>query len=243
MLHRNDITNIEMNSPEWKQFRAGKFTSSLIHNVMGESLSTKGAISYIYHKVGEHLTGINNDKEFEFDEDIEWGKLYESEAINAFGLRMGIQFLVTQKLIHKPSSMYSTTPDCLWVHGQCKIDDNEYNVSTGEAKCPRTYKNFMEFSLCETPRDVFKINKKIFWQTIDQMHQCGAAIGYLFAYHPLFPEGLNLKIIEFKKMQLWDEFKLLTDRKKQLLVEFERVKTQFLYRINKLTPTLATYPV
>lgn len=228
MLHKSNITNIEINSEEWKKFRAGKFTSSLIHNIMGEDISTKGAVSYIYHKVGEDLTGINNDKEIDFDEDLEWGKRYEPEAINAFGIKMGVSFLVTQKLISVPNTRFSTTPDALLVHGECKIDSNEYNVSTVEGKCPRTYKGFVELFLCETPMDVYRISKKYFWQTVDQMQQCGSSTGYFFVYHPLFPKECNIKVIEFKQMQLWKEFKLLTDRKRAVLMKFNEIKAKIL---------------
>ena len=59
---------------------------------------------------------------------------------------------------------------------------------------------------------------------IDQMHQTGAAIGYFWVYHPLFPEGSNLKIIKFSKMELWDYFKKLADRKKIALQMYEEVR-------------------
>lgn len=229
MLHKSHITNIEVYSEEWHKHRIGKFTSSRISCLCGDDGIGKGAMTYIYQKVGETITGIPNDKEFvDFDEDLEWGKKYEDEAIRAFGRKMGVQFLVTQKLISDPGNQFASTPDALWVHGECILDSNEYNVSTAEGKCPRTYHNFLPMYLCDTPADVYKLKKDYFWQTIDQMHQCGAAIGYFFVYHPFFPEGSNLKIIQFRKMELWEYFKKLADRKKQAIQKFEEIRLKML---------------
>lgn len=193
---------------------------------MAEDGLGKGAMSYIYQKVGEKLTGQSNDKEIDFDEDLDWGKHYEPEAIQAFGRAMGLKFLVTQKLISDPESQFASTPDALWVKNECLIDSSEYNVSTAEGKCPRTYHRFIPFFLCKTPADVYKVDKVYYWQTIDQMDQCGAAVGYFFVYHPYFPEGSNLNIVTFKKMDLWDDFKKLSARKKMAVQKFEEIYLQ-----------------
>ncbi len=228
MLKKSYITNIEIYSDEWHKFRLGKATSSRMSAILGAEGFGKAGETYVYQKVGELLTGQSNDKELDFDEDLDWGKMYENDGIKAFAKKMGIDLLVTQKLISNPEGQFSTTPDAIWVHGECKIDTSEYNVSIAECKCPRTYHNFIPKFLCKTPRDLYKINKPNFWQTIDQMDQCGAAKGYFFVYHPYFPEGSNLGIIEFRKMELWDEFKLLASRKKEFLQRFEETRLQML---------------
>lgn len=228
MLKKSHITNIEIYSPEWHKHRLGKATSSKMAAITAEDGFGKAATSYIYQKVGEVLTGQSNEKEIDFDEDLDWGKHYEPEAIQAFGNAMGIEFLVTQKLISDPSGQFASTPDAIWVKNECILDDSEYNVSTAEGKCPRTYHRFIQFYLCKTPMDLYKVDKTYFWQTIDQMHQCGASVGYFFVYHPYFPEGSNLNIITFKQMELWDQFKLLADRKKLFLKTFQEVKAKML---------------
>lgn len=228
MLKKSHITNIEIYSDEWHEFRRGKFTSSKMVSLMGEDGLTKGSLTYIYQKVGEEITGISNDKEYDFDEDMEWGKKHEPEAIRAFGNKMGIDFLVTQKIISNPGTRFSSTPDAICVHGECKLDDSEYQVSSAEGKCPRTYHRFIQFFLCKTPLDLYKLDKNYFWQTVDQMDQCGAAVGYFFVYHPYFPEGSNLNIITFKKMELWDYFKRLAARKKEAVQKFENIRQEML---------------
>ena len=228
MLKKFHITNIEVYSDDWHKFRLGKATSSRMHHITGAEGWGKAADTYLYQKVGESLTGQSNDKELDFDEDLEWGKLYETEAILAFAKKMKIDILVTQKIISDPEGQFSSTPDAIWVHNECIIDSSEYNVSTAEGKCPRTYHNFIPKFLCKTPMDLYKINKSDFWQTIDQMDQCGAAKGYFFVYHPYFPEGSNLNVIEFRKVELWEQFKLLSARKKMFIQKFEEVKSKML---------------
>lgn len=224
MLKKSHITNIEIYSDAWHGFRRGKLTSSRMVSIVGEKSIPETGNNYIYQKVGEELTGVSNDKEIsEFNEDMEWGNKYEPEAIKAFGKKMGVEFLVTQKLISAPGSRFSSTPDAIWVHGECLLDSDEYNVSTAEGKCPRTYHRFIQLYMCKTPMDVLKIDKTYFWQTIDQMQQCGAAVGYFFVYHPLFPAGSDLNIVTFKQMELWDYFKKLSDRKKEAIQKFEEV--------------------
>lgn len=228
MLKKAHISNIEIYSEDWHRYRIGRGTSSKIHAICGAEGFGKAADTYVFQKVGEFLTGKSNEREFEFDEDLEWGKMYEPQAIEAFAKKMGIKLLVTQKLISDPNGIFSSTPDAIWVHGECKIDTSEYNVSTAEGKCPRTYHHFIPKFLCKTPADLYKISKENFWQTVDQIDQAGAAVGYFFVYHPYFPEGSNLNIIEFKKMDLWEHFRLLSVRKKQFAQRFEEIRQKML---------------
>jgi hypothetical protein len=234
MLKKSHISNIEIYTEAWHTNRLGRFTSSKIFSLCAESIDNKAAMTYIYQKVGESLTGVSNDKELDFDEDLEWGKLYEPDAIRAFGKAIGQQFLVTQTLICDQSTKFASTPDCILVHGECKLDATEYNVSTAEGKCPRTYHNFIPYFLCKTPQDLYQLSKRYFWQTVDQMHQAGASKGYFFVYHPYFPPECNLNIIEFRQMELWKEFKLLADRKKQAIQLFSEIREKMM---NKLPHT------
>lgn len=228
MLHTDHISKIQIYTPEWNVARLGRFTSSRIHCLCGEEPFTKGAMTYIYHKVGEKLTGHTTaeDESIE-DENTAWGNQYEPAAINEFGRKMGLKFLAVQKLIMNPESQFSSTPDAIWIKGVCK-NQYEYNVRTVEVKCPRKYHKFIPYYLCVTPTDAKKANPVYYWQTIDQMDNCGSAVGYLVFYHPLFPEGSNLRIIEFDKMKLWDDFKLLATRKKLAIEKYNEIRLKLL---------------
>lgn len=225
MLHIDHISKIQIYTDEWHQFRIGKLTSSRMHAIVGEKEFSQGAMTYIYQKVGEEITGhttADNDDQIE-DENTVWGLKYEPEALSEFQEIKKINFLATQKLISNPDTRFSSTPDAIWIHGIC-INQTEYNVSTAEVKCPRKYHKFIPLWQCKTPSELKAFNKNYYWQTIDQMDNCGSAVGYFICYHPLFPKPNNMRIIEFKKMDLWDDFKLLTLRKKSAVAKFEELR-------------------
>lgn len=228
MLKVKHISNIEIYSPEWHQCRLGKFTSSRIHTLMGEKPLSDGAMTYIMHKVGEEITGHTTaeDENIE-DENTVWGLQNEPHALQMFGKRMQIEFLVTQKMIHNEESRFSSTPDAIWTHNK-SLHAEEHNVSTVEVKCPRKYHKYIPFYRCRTPSQLKSISKVYYWQVLDQMDNCDSAIGYFAVYHPLFPEGGNFNVIEFRKIDLWDDFKLLKQRKKIALEEFERLRFEMI---------------
>src|SRR6478752_6060634 len=132
MLHADHISKIKIYSPEWFEVRKGRFTSSRINVLCGEKEFSEGAMSYIYQKAGEILTGqtTSEDEQFE-DENTAWGNTYEPEAINQFGLKMGLEYLAVQKIILNPDKNFSSTPDAIWIKGICK-NQYEYNVRTVE---------------------------------------------------------------------------------------------------------------
>ncbi len=216
MLHKDNISQAQIYTDEWQQCRRGKFTSSKIHCLMTERGLGTGAHTYIDQKLGEEMTGhvVSEEETPLDDENTVWGNMYEPHAINKFHEVNKIQFLVTQKLIHAPNSRFSSTPDGIWVHGLAS-NQVEFNVSTLEVKCPRKFHRFNKLFRCKKPLDLLKTEPKYFWQVIDQMENCDSAVGYFAVYHPLYPEGCNFRQIRFKKLELWDEFKLLHKRKEE----------------------------
>lgn len=230
MLKVSHISNIQIYTHDWDMARLGRFTSSKINVLMGEkNIQDSGAMTYIYHKVGELLTkkSMATEDDIIEDENTAWGRENEPMAITKFGLKYGIKFLVTQKLILDPNTQFSSTPDAIWVHNASVMKDDEYNVSTLEVKCPRKYHKFIPLYKCKTPADLKAFNKNYYWQVIDQMYNCDSAMGYFACYHPLFPEGKNLGIIEFKKLDLWPEFKKMKERKEQAVKIFNEIKAEF----------------
>lgn len=215
MLKAAHISNIQIYTTEWDNIRKGRFTSSKISELIGEESVTKTkGHSYIYQKAGEKITNKSMADEDDVieDENTAWGRENEPAAIRKFGNRMGIQFLVTQKIIFDPNSNESSTPDAIWVHGQSVLRADEYNVSTLEVKCPRKFNRFIPLWECDTPEKLKKHSKKYYWQVIHQMRKCDSAMGYFACFHPLFPDATNMRIIEFRKIDLWADFKLMNDR-------------------------------
>lgn len=194
-------------------------------------MSSKGFLDsaklYIYQKVGEEITGIITEVTESNSEDninTEWGDKYESEAIAHFAKRKGLDYLTSQTMIQNTETRFCSTPDAIWIRAEGIINPDEYDVSTLEVKCPRTFSSFIAKSLCKTPLDLKKDNPEHYWQVVDQMETCSAAIGYYYVYHPLFPELSKGHEIEFKKLDLWDDFKFLVNRKKEAVELFDKVK-------------------
>jgi hypothetical protein len=225
MLKKSCITNIEIFSPEWFNFRLGRLTSSNIYTLIN---GTTGAYSYVYSKVGEELSGISIQQEYDTD-GMRHGNQYEVEGLIKFGKHMGIEYMVTQKLIGDPGEKFSSTPDALIIKNQ-SVDGLCYNVSTVEIKCPLTYNAFVGLALCDTPGDLKSESKQYYWQVIDQMDVCDALVGYFVCYHPNFKSG-KMNVIEFRKINLMEDFKILKRQKQWALDLFQATRDKLVSKL------------
>jgi hypothetical protein len=217
MLLKSQISDIAIHSDDWFAGRLAKFTSSEFHFLMGTDGIGSAGTNYIYRKVGEELTGIPCRKEIS-TEATEHGLEYEPENLREFGKKMGIEFLVTQKLIIDPNGRVGSTPDAIWPIKE-RIDQTGWDVYNVEAKCPTAYDNFIHLWNCETPADVKKKNKIYYWQVLHQMKVCGALKGYLSIYNPFFKAG-KLNIVEFRQIDLVTEFTLMEKRTQEAIKIF-----------------------
>lgn len=228
MLNKDRISSIEILSPEWLVERLGKFTSSRIVSLMQDKPYAQGFMSYVYQKVGEELTGVSVEDKDEFEENnyTRWGLKYENEALGKFQEVKKLDFIVKQKLITVPGTRFGCTPDGLIPIFESE-DKKAWNVSTVEVKCFPTYVRYIQLALCKTPQDVKKANSTVYWQVLDQMDNCDCLMGYSVAYHPNFKAG-NLSIVEYRKVELFEDFRLLKERKKMATDKFNEVREQML---------------
>lgn len=234
MLHKSWISNIQIYTEQWDEIRRGRFTSSRIIAILSEKKELgEGAMTYIYQKAGEKVTGrtlADENEEIIEDENTAWGLENEVAALNLFGVVMKIKYLVVQKIIFDPNGNESSTPDALWIVDSSVIKEDCYNVATVEVKCPRKYHKFFPLYDCDTPEKLRKHEKKYYFQVLDQMLVCGASIGYFVCYHPLFPPGKNIRIIKFNKLELWDDFRFLEHRKKLALEKYREIIQDFSFK-------------
>lgn len=223
MLKVANISQIQIHTDEWRQARLAKFTSSMMFTLMGDKMLTVEGVAYMYERVGEEMTGIVANYSVDTTE-TRHGLLYEPDAIRKFGIYMGVEFLVTQKLITEPGSRFGSTPDALWV--KQKYGD-AYDVETAEIKCYPSYTHFIKCVLCTTPAELKSVDKKLYWQVISQMDACDCMVGYAVLYHPDFKAG-GFRIIKFKKIELIEEFKMLAERKQLAEQQFNKIRDQLL---------------
>jgi hypothetical protein len=232
MLLKSRISPVEMHSEQWHSERCSRFTSSDNYNLMGEKPFTQGAISYIYRKVGEALTGVPARDTIETSATVH-GNVYEPEALRKYKAKMGIEFLVTQKLIYGESERFSSTPDAIEILSE-RSDCEGYNVKPIEVKCPPTYDAYIGLCMCNTPFDLKREERRYYWQLIDQVDTCGALTGTFLVYHPDFSQG-SMKIIEFRIMEkvgneypLKKDLDLLRERKQMAVEKFNEIKGKML---------------
>lgn len=231
MLKKSKISNIKILSDEWFHSRLAKFTSSEIHRLTGS-----GFMNYVRLKVGEEMTGKSAKGEID-TEATRWGGFYEAEAIQKFGIKMKLDFLVVQQLITEAGSRFGATPDGLIVK-RLSPDETEYEVETVEVKCPFTYDNYLLLFDCDTPQDLKEAKKEYYWQVLDQMDNCEALTGNFIAYHPDFRAG-NMKHIVFnlnqhvtgkagKEFPLFNDMRYLREKKKAAVVMFEQIRDKLM---------------
>lgn len=200
---------------EWLTLRLKKITSSKVVVLLGDSLKTKGAVSYMEQKVGEMLSGQSDEDKFETEHTI-WGVTYEPPMLRRFQQEKQAEFFVTNTMIHAEGTMFSSTPDGIWIHAE-NSDGLSYNVSTVEGKCPKKYSRYNELYRLNAPEELQKAEPKYFWQVIDQMDNAGAAKGYFAIHHPLYPPECDFKSMEFRLADkfIWDSKIKLVKRKQQ----------------------------
>lgn len=233
MLPKSRISKIKIHSDEWFETRGGKLTSSEISCITGSTFLTTGCKTYLYRKAGEILTGKSIRNDLEMDQ-LRWGDLYEAEAVWKLAKRLGFEYVVCQQLLTEPASHYGCTPDGLFINRESS-DENFYDVTNIEVKCPYTYAGYIKLALCKTPQDLKATNNEYYWQVLDQMLNCDCLLGYFAAYHPDFKKG-NMNLIEFRKMQksgieggkeipypLVRDLKFLTERKEMAVKEIARI--------------------
>lgn len=231
MLKKSKISSIKIHSDEWHASRLAKFTSSEIFNLQGS-----GFRRYVRLKVGEEITGKSAKGEIDV-EATRWGGFYEAEAVQKFGRKMEWEFLVVQQLITEAGSRFGCTPDFLKVN-RISPDETEYEVETGEIKCPPTFDNYILLFECETPQALKEAKKEYYWQVLDQMDNCEAIRGHFVAYHPDFRAG-NMRHILFDKMQaietpkgkifpIHEDLKLLRQKKQEAVVAFENLRDRLM---------------
>lgn len=236
MLKKAHISSIKSGSEAWHKARLAKFTSSKMHFLTYPKGFTDGSTRYIRERVGEELTGKSADREIE-TEAMRWGLFHEAEAIKKFGRSKGLEFVIVQQLITDPESRFGSTPDFLIVLRESP-DGTEYEVETGEVKCPPTYDSYIGLFLCDTPAQLKEEKREFYWQVLDQMDQCGAKRGHFITYHPEFKAG-NHKSIIFDRHQpvltskgkifpIHEDLKLLRARKDQGLVVFDEIRSKLM---------------
>ena len=219
MLLKSKISDLQISldpalNEKYDAAKLGKFTSSEFHYLMAEKGIGSAGLNYIYRKVGEAMTGMKSRTDISTPA-TEHGLTYEREGLIKFGKQMGLESLLVQRLILDEDGYCGGTPDGLIVLGE-SVDKLYYNVQTVEIKCPLSFDGYIRLFKCKTPEDLKREERAYFYQILHQMYICDCLIGYGVFYHPFFKSG-QMNVIEFRKINLVPEFKLIAERKQQAI--------------------------
>ena len=222
MLLKSKISDLQISldpalNEKYDAAKLGRFTSSEFHYLMAEKGIGSAGLNYIYRKVGERMTGMKCKTDISTIA-TEHGLTYEREGLIKFGKQMGLESLLVQGLIIDEDGYCGGTPDGLIVLGE-SVDKLYYNVQTVEIKCPLSFDGYIRLFKCKTPEDLKREERAYFYQILHQMYICDCLIGYGVFYHPFFKSG-QMNVIEFRKINLVPEFKLIAERKLQAIEIF-----------------------
>lgn len=224
MLNLSKISALTPYSDDWWICRLGMMTGSKISCICGERGIGEGGLTYIRSKVGEKISGKSVERNVT-NEGIIWGIENEPRSIEYYQQKYNIPVMVVNKhLVY--DGLYAVTPDALIIHKEL---GDTYDCETFETKSYITYATHMEHCECESPQDIKTINKPLYWQVISQMHFADVLVGNAVFFHPHFGEdtGLRQHRVQFKKIDLVPDFKLLADRMEQARTIYDNKFNKF----------------
>lgn len=234
MLLKSKITDVPMYSGEnyfsgWLQGRLGKFTASRIACCMQPKGIGDTGMAYIRSRVFEELNGVSSDKEFDTDA-MKWGLMYEPKALEAFVRAKNVPVdesgrtpIIVQRLVAGKDSRFGCTPDGIWIQQEYeKPEGTTLVVAPQEVKCYQLARH-LKCVVCDTPEKIKAVDPDAFWQLIMQMIECDSLVGYLIYFYPNLKYG-GLRIIEFRKINLTEEFKFFNTRKIEIMKIYEKEK-------------------
>jgi hypothetical protein len=222
MLELSKISHSSVYTEDWITQRLGKITASQFGKLIGDKsdvgVFTKTAITYIEGLAGEIFTNS-----------MDYGNAMEPEAIVYFCEKLGLHPLIntdandTHRLIINDE--YSgCTPDALiskYQDANKLFDESgtKIKVTPLEVKCPPMHHRFIKLFKCITPLNLKHTEPIYFWQVITQMNFCSSLLGYFGAYNPLFPNG---RLIEFRQVELMDDFKKFNNTLHHAKIELQK---------------------
>lgn len=227
MISKKNIIKVEPNTEQWLKARLGFFTSSKAETLCKPKGFGVTGMKYIYSCVGEELSGQVLEKEI-FSSSIAHGNMYETQAIEAatpFILKyLGMSECVGVKWFVTRDERNGSTPDMMLVLNET---EDAYDVIPIEAKCPETYQEYINLSLCEKPSELKKANEIYYWQVLHQMFVCDSKIGMFVAYHPYMKIG-GLHILVFNYEVIEDDYIFMVNRLVEAEKKFKEIRLKII---------------
>ena len=199
---------MEQRSAQWFEARRGKFTASKFSCLIGKGI-TATAHTYILEKIVEDTYGI---KEGPSTEAMQWGVEHEAEAIEYYTLLTGHDVELVGFV--EGGTGFGGSPDAL-------VNTDGIN----ETKCPFNPINHLRYGLCETAKDLKKLNKANYWQCQGNMLATGRKWCDFVSFDPRLEGAAKMYILR-------------VERDEQAIEELEQAIERAILRKNTLKEQL-----
>lgn len=197
---------MDQNTPEWREARVGKVTSSCLGKVMTKARSGGGmgqtAQTYMMELIGERLTGLPADEIH--SKYIEWGHRHEPDARSLYAAYSSETVSRVGFVEHPTIRGFGGSPDSL-------VGEKGVN----EIKCPFTQRNHLEVIRANEI-----VDKDYQWQCQGNMAVTGREWLDYVSFHPMFPEELRFHVIR-------------VERDDDMIEELEETVIRFLEQMEK----------
>ena len=212
---------MEANSEQWHEFRAGRFTASECHKLMGEKggVTTQTAQTYIMEKVAGILTGGWHEESS--SPAIRWGNEMEPEASLYYELAFGVVPEKPDPQCPTWSDDVSGSPD-----GIVYPDGDVYGI---EIKCPYNPANHVKHLMIRTAKDLKTVNKEYYWQILCYMLIFELGKYEFVSFDPRFTGDKRMHVVEILRSEVQDDI----DKLKDSLLEAVKVKNEYLKLIEQ----------
>ncbi len=154
---------MEAGTKEWHNFRAGRFTASECHKLMGEKggITTATAQTYILEKVAETLTGGWHDEMSTVA--TRWGNDMEPDAVAYYELAFNCKVEKPDPQCPEWCDEISSSPDGITIlNGSIREIGQEY-------KCPYNPANHVKYMIMRSELDLKSTYKEAYWQILMNM--------------------------------------------------------------------------
>ena len=172
------VDNIKQGTQEWMNLRAGKFTGSEIHKLLGVKGFGQTGETYIYEVAASQLTGICNDEISSFA--MQRGKEYEEVARTTFEYKYSVEIKQAAAFIPEWSNECMISPD-----GYFRIEDKGHFGN--EFKCPLLQGNHLQYCLIKNATDLKNTEPKYYWQVQMALMISDFELWMFSSFHPNFP--------------------------------------------------------
>lgn len=162
-----------------RELRAGNFTASEIHKLMGVKGFGDTGETYILEKVAEHFGAESPEM---FSKACDYGNEYEPVAAAYYAKASGVELKETGFIISSWCDQAGASPD-RQIIGQ---------LAGIEIKCPYSPENHVKHLTIKSAGDLKKVNSKYFWQVQMELAVTGWEWIDFVSFDPRFPASLRL---------------------------------------------------